>query len=228
MYSSQDDLAAGFPHSEIRGSKAARASPRLIATCYVLHRLSVPRHPPNALHSLDPKQPVLRLAASAHSALHNLDLLTNHKSFITPASRTNLEEDMPERSSKASNLRSSREDQSQKAPERPLAVSPCIRSTMSNSKPIGPKTDRQFKYPDTLKEPITTAAPGAGGAAPSAQPTSNQPSSATPLGGAERDRTDDLLLAKQALSQLSYSPNLCQGSYSWSSSRRAFGGPGKI
>ena len=27
-------------------------------------------------------------------------------------------------------------------------------------------------------------------------------------GGAERDRTDDLLLAKQALSQLSYSPNL--------------------
>ena len=26
------------------------------------------------------------------------------------------------------------------------------------------------------------------------------------LGGAERDRTDDLLLAKQALSQLSYSP----------------------
>ena len=27
------------------------------------------------------------------------------------------------------------------------------------------------------------------------------------VGGAERDRTDDLLLAKQALSQLSYSPN---------------------
>ena len=27
------------------------------------------------------------------------------------------------------------------------------------------------------------------------------------FGGAERDRTDDLLLAKQALSQLSYSPN---------------------
>ena len=26
------------------------------------------------------------------------------------------------------------------------------------------------------------------------------------LGGGERDRTDDLLLAKQALSQLSYSP----------------------
>ena len=29
---------------------------------------------------------------------------------------------------------------------------------------------------------------------------------ARPLGGARRDRTDDLLLAKQALSQLSYGP----------------------
>ena len=29
------------------------------------------------------------------------------------------------------------------------------------------------------------------------------------IGGAERDRTDDLLLAKQALSQLSYSPFRC-------------------
>jgi hypothetical protein len=28
------------------------------------------------------------------------------------------------------------------------------------------------------------------------------------VGGAERDRTDDLLLAKQALSQLSYSPEV--------------------
>ena len=42
----------GFPHSEIRGSTIARISPRLIAACYVLHRLSVPRHPPNALQRL--------------------------------------------------------------------------------------------------------------------------------------------------------------------------------
>ena len=39
----------GFPHSEIRGSKLTRSSPQLIAACHVLHRLSVPRHPPNAL-----------------------------------------------------------------------------------------------------------------------------------------------------------------------------------
>ena len=30
-------------------------------------------------------------------------------------------------------------------------------------------------------------------------------------GGAERDRTDDLMLAKHALSQLSYSPEFCSG-----------------
>ena len=44
---------AGFPHSEIHGSKSARLSPWLIAACYVLHRLSVPRHPPDALITLD-------------------------------------------------------------------------------------------------------------------------------------------------------------------------------
>ena len=42
----------GLPHSEISGSKLARSSPKLIAACYVLHRLSVPRHPPNALFTL--------------------------------------------------------------------------------------------------------------------------------------------------------------------------------
>ncbi len=40
---------AGFPHSDIRGSKAVRASPRLFAACRVLLRLREPRHPPCAL-----------------------------------------------------------------------------------------------------------------------------------------------------------------------------------
>ena len=48
-----------------------------------------------------------------------------------------------------------------------------------------------------------------------------------PAGGARRDRTDDLLLAKQALSQLSYGPLGC-----WPviRDRRSgeLGGPGKI
>jgi hypothetical protein len=43
---------AGFPHSDIPGSKLVCSSPRLIAAYRVLHRLLVPRHPPCALSSL--------------------------------------------------------------------------------------------------------------------------------------------------------------------------------
>src|ERR1700730_2995242 len=46
-------IEGGFPHSEIRGSKLVRSSPRLIAAYHVLHRLSAPRHPPDALKALD-------------------------------------------------------------------------------------------------------------------------------------------------------------------------------
>ena len=40
-----------MPHSEISGSKVVCTSPKLIAAYHVLHRLSVPRHPPSALSS---------------------------------------------------------------------------------------------------------------------------------------------------------------------------------
>ena len=45
--------SGGLPHSEIRGSKPILGSPRLIAEYHVLHRLLLPRHPPNALIALD-------------------------------------------------------------------------------------------------------------------------------------------------------------------------------
>ena len=47
------EIEGGFPHSEIPGSKPVRGSPGLIAAYHVLHRLSAPRHPPNALKTLD-------------------------------------------------------------------------------------------------------------------------------------------------------------------------------
>src|ERR1700742_1171111 len=53
MYSDEDPLAGGLPHSDIHGSTPARGSPWLFAACHVLHRLLVPRHPPNALLSLE-------------------------------------------------------------------------------------------------------------------------------------------------------------------------------
>jgi hypothetical protein len=49
MNSVQDLPKEGLPHSDICGSTNARFSPQLIAACHVLHRLLVPRHPPNAL-----------------------------------------------------------------------------------------------------------------------------------------------------------------------------------
>jgi hypothetical protein len=42
-----------LPHSDIHGSTPARGSPWLFAACHVLHRLLVPRHPPNALLALE-------------------------------------------------------------------------------------------------------------------------------------------------------------------------------
>ena len=43
---------AGLPHSEISGSKAVCASPKLFAAYHVLHRFPEPRHPPCALACL--------------------------------------------------------------------------------------------------------------------------------------------------------------------------------
>ena len=60
MDSAQNTLAGGLPHSEIPGSPIARISPGLFAACHVLHRLSVPRHPPNALKRL------IRSSSAAH------------------------------------------------------------------------------------------------------------------------------------------------------------------
>ena len=46
-------VSGGLPHSEISGSKPIPGSPELIAGYHVLHRLLLPRHPPNALIALD-------------------------------------------------------------------------------------------------------------------------------------------------------------------------------
>src|SRR3954451_18844644 len=61
MNSARDTLAGGLPHSEIPGSTIARISPGLIAACHALHRLSVPRHPPDALLTLVPGYGVSRI-----------------------------------------------------------------------------------------------------------------------------------------------------------------------
>ena len=66
--------SAGFPHSEIPGSKPMCGSPRLIAACHVLHRLSMPRHSPCALISLtsSKQSPFRSEHPLGYSSLHSL------------------------------------------------------------------------------------------------------------------------------------------------------------
>ena len=73
----------GFPHSEIPGSKLIRSSPRLIAAYYVLHRLHAPRHPLDALKTLDrshyrcplPNQPLLKRSVHLRTRTNDPHLL---------------------------------------------------------------------------------------------------------------------------------------------------------
>ena len=140
-----EDRKGGFPHSEITGSKGASASPVLIAACHVLHRLSTPRHPSEALQRL---------------------IVSQQNSCLVYSARL----------------------------ERCRGTKPDFCQTMSSS-----RTE-------------TSKLRGAGHVLPlryQCQPASADGQflmrSQDP-GGARRSRTDDILLAKQALYQLSYGP----------------------
>jgi hypothetical protein len=123
---------AGFPHSEIPGSVPACGSPRLIAACHVLHRLSAPRHPPCTLRSLTKLE-----------CLYSANPVDSHFLAFLP--------------------------------------------------------DSVVKDPRIMR----SAPASARSALTAAHPTSRCRSR---RGGADRVRTDDLRLARAALSQLSYSP----------------------
>ena len=71
-------MSGGLPHSEICGSKPIPGSPQLNAGYHVLHRLLLPRHPPNALFALDliQKEQGLLLAQPAFQ-LSGVDLMVN-------------------------------------------------------------------------------------------------------------------------------------------------------
>ena len=128
---------AGFPHSEISGSKPVCGSPKLIAAYHVLHRLSAPRHPPYTL-----------------SSLTKLECFTLGESYsLSPDSVVN------ERAARGRRRR----------------------------RPEDPLWDPRWLPHDRGWPPRIPDGP-------------------TSSGGADRDRTDDLRLARAALSQLSYSP----------------------
>ena len=72
-----------FPHSEISGSLAMCAYPKLIAAYHVLHRLLMPRHSPCALISLTfVEQPISKLFSSSIKNYAGFSLV--HCSFCYP------------------------------------------------------------------------------------------------------------------------------------------------
>ena len=56
----------GLPHSDIFGSKLVCSSPKLFAACHVLHRLLAPRHSPYTLSSLTIRNSKLTLTNRLH------------------------------------------------------------------------------------------------------------------------------------------------------------------
>ena len=152
---------AGLPHSEIPGSKRACRSPRLIAACCVLHRLSLPRHPPSTLSNLTIKcldlmrsaVPCSRKTCRAIIFIYNPYSIVNERWIAKIGVERN-----------------------------PLLLSPLmLAATLVFLR--GTCTTRWGGSVFRLGRPSTMAP-----------------------GGADRVRTDDPLLAKQVLSQLSYSP----------------------
>ena len=185
MYSVQDTLAGGLPHSEIHGSKLVRSSPWLIAAYDVLHRLSAPRHPPNALKTLDRShyRCPLRLGGKAESFRKDqllrgsFDRRRLSLRIFRQAAEAAFEQ----------NLLFTMSDNTCTERRKRFGTNCCFQSGRSACRRV-----------------ITRQA-----------------------GGARRDRTDDLLLAKQALSQLSYGPGSRSSWLPGRSSRRAkAGGPG--
>src|SRR5215470_14452529 len=135
----------GFPHSDISGSKCVGNSPELFAAYHVLHRLSVPRHPPNALVVLD------LTFVSEETILRSPLRLVPCRGRPPPRQRPCL-------------------------PFLPLRLGDGARKSRLQT-----SSDERCQRTNCF-----VSAPGDG--------------------GGRRDRTDDLLLAKQALSQLSYAP----------------------
>ena len=109
-------VSGGFPHSDISGSKPVPGSPKLNAGYHVLHRLLLPRHPPNALFVLDLIQkeqgwfnlffPVFRLATEpvvCKSKPHVKSCILSHRRItfrVRLVSVLDLEQYRPNRSDK--------------------------------------------------------------------------------------------------------------------------------
>ena len=179
MDSAWDTLTGGLPHSEIPGSTIARISPGLFAACHVLHRLSVPRHPPDAL--------LMRLSATPSGKKHRHRIRQSTKIIVgNPHGR----------------VRSL------------LAQRPDAAVTLTRHRfPPRSRHNSLFTMSDNHRRAARENPRGGeefwsrrSAVPPAAAVCRGDRVGGHWVGGGDRDRTDDLLLAKQALSQLSYTP----------------------
>ena len=179
-------ISGGFPHSEICGSKGARPSPQLIAACHVLHRLSVPRHPPDALRRLISASSTREAPRTVASALNPGHSAAVHRRLSPQPEQSSISDRSEPKPVSAKDGRSFR--------LRILFTMSNIRGRRSGLPQLHPELRSVvFSRSSFCRQPLVF---------------SHQD------GGGGRDRTDDLMLAKHALSQLSYAPK--------------GGGPGRI
>ena len=164
----------GLPHSDIHGSTPARGSPWLFAACHVLLRLLVPRHPPNALLSLNntqaphrerpkPGTPPIRNPPPCTETIHRHRPISNPGSPINP----------PREPARHSKMLAQHTTQSA-SPARHGTRPP---QPWSQNQPSPEQTPRHDKTPPTdLPTPLNTrrASTGSPTATPS-QPTRSQP-----------------------------------------------------
>src|SRR6516225_171983 len=187
MNSGRDTLAGGLPHSEIPGSPIARISPGLFAACHVLHRLSVPRHPPDALASR-------LITASPSPAMPHHRRAQGQAPCRSP---------QPRRA--AASMKTLLSD---KPGARLARAAPAGEALLRRKGPSAAGTRPvRLGHITTLSSPVNQhPAAVARGAVAQSSPNVAAAPYRFAGGGGERIRTDDLLLAKQALSQLSYTP----------------------
>ena len=138
---------AGFPHSEIFGSKRACRSPKLIAACCVLRRLMKPRHPSIAVTGLCKRSHILGVYLThLHKTTLNFQrtkLNDRSPAFLTKSPREmvgpdGLEPSTPRLSSACSNQLSYEPmvPSGRKALVEPTGfepVTPCLQSRCSTS-----------------------------------------------------------------------------------------------
>ena len=201
-----------MPHSEISGSKPIPGSPELIAGYHVLHRLLLPRHPPNALIALDLIQKEQDCRAGSHGP--------DTGPFVTPvpfrseASYTCLvpcKDARQVRHPKVpavsvldldSFVRVTRGDWRLPHAEAPHETDVSLSINDVNANRGSQTSERTIQQAQRLlDDPFITG--GAEDDSLKGADASRRIRSRTRRGGAYRDRTDDLLNANQALSQLS-------------------------